>query len=124
MCFKTSAEGSILSVNRHGAQQLGYRQDELVGQTVLKVFQDTDRPAVFRQFASCVANPDSVVKWEFRKVRKDGSTLWVQEYARAMKEANGETVVLVVCEDVTDRKQAEQHLLEHQGQLRALRSEL
>jgi signal transduction histidine kinase len=33
-------------------------------------------------------------------------------------------VVLVVCEDVTDRKQAEQSLLEHQAQLRALRTEL
>ncbi|MDH3629127.1 MAG: PAS domain S-box protein [Acidobacteriota bacterium] len=126
MFFKMDAEGTVLSVNRQGAEELGYEQDELVGQSVLRVFHEDDRPAVSRQFAKCAASPDvdSAVKWEFRKIRRDGSTLWVQESVRAVREADGQTVVLVVCVDVTERKQTEQRLLEEQTKLRALRTEL
>jgi PAS domain-containing protein len=47
--------------------------------------------------------------WEFRKVRKDGRVLWVRETAKAMLMKN-RPVVLIVCEDITERKRAEEEL--------------
>src|SRR5947208_14290934 len=46
------------------------------------------------------------MSWEFRKVRKNGMVFWVRETARAML-MKDRPVVLIVCEDVTERKRAE-----------------
>lgn len=117
MCFTVDGEGRVLSVNRFGAEQLGYRPDDLVGHPVLDVFHEDDKEAVSEQFAKCLRNPGRVFRWEFRKVRKDGSVLWVRESARTVKDMSGNTVVLIVCEDITERKQMEEVLSESLGQL-------
>jgi PAS domain S-box-containing protein len=108
MYFTMDAQGTVLSVNRFGAQELGYEAGELVGKPVLNVFHPDDREAVREQFAQCLEKPAEVAHWEFRKIRKDGSVLWVKESARAVTRADGNPVVLVVCEDITERKQAEE----------------
>ena len=110
MYFTVHPEGTVLSVNQFGAEQLGYTVDDLVGQSVLQVIYDEDRKAVVQQLAACVRNPAQVAHWEFRKVGKDGRILWVKETVRAVQGADGNTVVLIVCEDVTERRQAEEAL--------------
>jgi PAS domain S-box-containing protein len=110
MYFTMDEEGTVLSVNSFGAEQLGYAMKELVGQPVLNVFHPDDREAVRVQFARCLQSPMEVAHWEFRKVRKDGSVLWVKEAARAARGPDGDPVVLVVCEDITERKRAEEEL--------------
>ena len=106
MYFMLDAAGTILSVNPFGAEQLGYAVDELTGCPVLKVFYEADQEAVQRNAAACLEQPGRAMSWELRKIRKDGSILWVRETARAML-TKGRPVVLVVCEDITERKRAE-----------------
>ncbi len=108
MYFTIDAQGTVLSVNRFGAEELGYTVEELVGKSVLTVFHPDDRDSVSEQFTKCLRDPMKVTHWELRKVRKDGSVLWVKEAARATWKADGDPVVLVVCEDVTERKRAEE----------------
>src|SRR6267142_4910125 len=48
--------------------------------------------------------------WEICKVRKDGSSLWVRENAKAVRRVDNQLIVLIACEDVTERKQAENAL--------------
>ena len=55
-----------------------------------------------------VKNPNQVNRWQIRKIRKDGAALWVEETARAMYDLNGALNVLVVCQDFTERKRAEE----------------
>jgi DNA-binding NarL/FixJ family response regulator len=50
-------------------------------------------------------------------VKRSGEVIWVEETARATKDSDGKTIVLIVCEDITPRKRMEQQLL-------ALREEL
>ena len=45
MYFTLTVEGTILSVNSFGAEQLGYRTEDLIGQSLLKVFDRKDQPA-------------------------------------------------------------------------------
>jgi len=106
MYFMLDAAGTVLSVNPLGAEQLGYSVDELMGRPVLNLFYDVDREAVQRNAAACLEQPGRAMTWELRKVRKDGSMLWVRETARAMV-LKGRPVVLIVCEDITERKRAE-----------------
>lgn len=106
MYFMVDAAGTILSVNPFGAEQLGYTADELTGQSVLNVFHAADREAVQRNAAKCLERLGQTMTWELRKCRKDGSMLWVRETAKAMM-MKGRPVVLIVCEDITERRNAE-----------------
>ncbi|WP_229176390.1 PAS domain-containing sensor histidine kinase [Bradyrhizobium ivorense] len=110
MYFMVEATGLVLSVNSFGAAQLGYTVDELLGQSVLRVFAAEDRDAVQRNVAACLGNIGQTHSWEIRKVRKDGSRLWVRENAKAVRRLDGQLIVLIACEDITERKEAENAL--------------
>ncbi|MGA6827868.1 PAS domain-containing sensor histidine kinase [Nitrospira sp. NS4] len=110
MYFTLSREGTVLSVNQFGAEQLGYRQEDLVGRSVLCVFDTKDHEAVLGQLTVCAENPNRIFEWELQKVRKDRSRLWVRERARAITDPQGTLTILVVCEDVTDHRKTTQLL--------------
>jgi PAS domain S-box-containing protein len=110
MYFTVAQNGKILSVNRFGAHQLGYLVNELVGQPVIEVFFEDDKLLVQQYFKACLQEPNTLTHWELRKQRKDGSVLWVREVARTITGEDGEAVVLIVCEDITERKQTEERL--------------
>jgi PAS domain S-box-containing protein len=119
MYFMVDTAGTILSVNPFGAEQLGYTVDELVGHSVLHVFYEADREAVLRNAAVCLEQLGRTMSWELRKVRKDGTVLWVRETAKAVLMKN-RLVVLIVCEDITERKRAEEELEKTEQRLRAV----
>jgi PAS domain S-box-containing protein len=119
MYFMVDAAGTILSVNPFGAEQLGYTVDELVGTPVLSVFYEPDREAVQEHVARCFAQPNRAMSWEARKVRKDGTVLWVRETARSVLLRNC-LVILVACEDITERKRAQEAARRSEQELRDL----
>ncbi len=110
MYFMVDATGLVLSVNTFGAAQLGYTVDELLGQSVLRVFDAEDHPMVQRNVAACLDNIGLTHSWEIRKIREDGSRLWVRENAKAVRRLDDQLIVLIACEDVTERKHAENAL--------------
>jgi PAS domain S-box-containing protein len=107
MYFIVDAAGTIVSVNAFGAEQLGYTVNELAGQPVLNVFYEHDRKAVQGHARACFEQPGRTMTWEARKIRKDGTMLWVRETANAVV-LKKRPVLLVVCEDITERKRAEE----------------
>ncbi len=112
MYFTVAQGGEILSVNHFGAQQLGFAVEDLVGLPVMHLFVEEDRPYVCQRFEECVQHPSTIFSWEFRKVRKDGSIVWVKEVARAVYTKEKDLVVLIVCEDISERKESEKALQE------------
>jgi PAS domain S-box-containing protein len=112
MVFTVDKEGTVLSVNQFGVEQLGYTVEELVGQSVLNVFYEDEKKAVLRHLTACLHDPTQVFRGEFRKVRKDGRVLWVKEVARAMQDTNSNTVVLIVCEDITEQIEIQKKLIQ------------
>jgi PAS domain S-box-containing protein len=120
MYFTVDAAGIVLSVNDSGAAALGYRVDELVGQSALKVFADSDRERVRRNLDLCLERPGQLNTWEAQKIRKDGTALWVGESAKAVERAQDGVVVLIACEDITQRKRAEESARESATRFRAL----
>jgi PAS domain S-box-containing protein len=119
MYFIVDAAGIVLSVNPFGAEQLGYAVHELVGDSVLKVFYEPDREAAKRNVALCLEQPGRSMTWELRKIRKNGTMLWVRETARAVRRANG-AIVLVACEDITEPKRTQEQLAKTEQRLRAV----
>jgi PAS domain S-box-containing protein len=112
MYFTVDAAGTVLSVNQFGAEQLGYTIAELVGQPVLNVFHAEDKTEVLQQLQTCLQNPAQAFHWEFRKIRKNGTLLWVKEHAHAVRDLDGKAVVFIVCEDITGHKRMELALRE------------
>ncbi|MDB5564434.1 MAG: sensor histidine kinase [Tardiphaga sp.] len=110
MYFMVDATGTVLSVNTLGAAQLGHSVSELLGQSVLKVFFEEDRELVQKHVAVCLENIGQTNSWEIRKVRKDGSALWVRENAKAVRRLDNRLIVLIACEDITERKETENAL--------------
>jgi PAS domain S-box-containing protein len=119
MYFTVAADGTVLSVNDYGASQLGYSAEELEGKSVLGVFHPQDKKAVKQHLAGCLANPGITAVWQFRKVRKDGAVIWVEERARATCDLKGNPIVLIVCEDITERREMEDNLRESEARLLA-----
>ncbi|WP_321508075.1 PAS domain S-box protein [uncultured Methanoregula sp.] len=111
MLFTMNTDGIIISVNQFGAASLGYTIEELKGRPVLDVFYPDDRPAVTNQFRICLQSPGEIFSWQFRKIRKDNSLLWVDERARAVPGPDGTLTVLVVCQDITDQKRVQDELV-------------
>src|SRR5437867_453691 len=118
MYFMVDSSGTVLSVNPFGAEQLGYTVAELIGQPVLNVFLDEDKPAARGHVERCLTHVGESLSWELRKVRKDGSMLWVRETARAVRLGSEHPVVLIACEDITDQKVARDKLRENEARLR------
>jgi len=116
MYFLVDAVGTIISVNPFGAEQLGYRADELTGRPVQSIFHEADREAVTRNAARCFEQQGQALSWELRNVRKTGEVIWVRETARATL-INNCPVLLIVCENITEGKRAAETLREVQTEL-------
>jgi PAS domain S-box-containing protein len=110
MYFTVCTDGTVLSVNPFGASQLGYVAGELVGRPVTEIFHPEDRGSVEQQLRVCAERPDEVFTWELRKLHRDGRLVWVREVARGVRIDPQRTVVLIVCEDITARREVEQEL--------------
>jgi PAS domain S-box-containing protein len=117
MYFMIDAGGRIMALNPFGAEQLGYGVDELVGQPVLSIIYESDRDAVRGYFAGCLEHLGRATSWEARKVHRDGKVLWVRETGKAVSRASG-TIVLLACEDITERKEVEAEKDRLEAQLR------
>ena len=117
MYFIVDASGKIVSVNAFGAEQLGYSVGELVGMRVLDVFYEPDRDAVRKHANECFEQPGRMMRWEARKIRKDGTMLWVRETANAVV-LKKQPVLLVACENITEQKRAEEAVRRSEKQLR------
>jgi PAS domain S-box-containing protein len=118
MYFMVDADSTVRNVNSFGAAQLGYTVAELAGRSVLNVFLDEDRALVRKCIAECLETVGQSHTWEIRKIRKDGSVLWVRENAKAMRRADDSLVVLIACEDVTERRQTERALQQSEQRFR------
>ena len=108
MYFVVNPVGTVLSVNGFGATQLGYTVDDLVGKSVRGIFLEEDWEAVKDQLVTCAEHLGHSHHWEIRKIRKDGSLFWVRENAKAVRRSEDDVIVLIACEDITERRRGGQ----------------
>ena len=120
MCFELDSSGTVISVNNEAIGQLGFTAEELVGQPVTVVFPEDQHDAVRSQLDTCLRDPHRVHKWEISKKRKDGSRLWVSETAISLREDNQPPTVLVMCENITDRRRAAEALRDSEAHYKTL----
>ncbi len=111
------SEKHILSVNGNGAKILGYAADDLISKPITEFCYSKDADRLLANLNKCFSDHKSIHEWETRKQRGDGSILWLRETASIMKASDGNPAVLLVCEDISERKKAEESKLRLQNQL-------
>ena len=119
MLFTIDEDAKVLSVNQFGLQQLGYLKEHLVGQPIINVFYEKDRPLALENLKQCFAEPGKVHKWDIRKIHQCGSIIWVRETARVIDDTDGNSTALIVCEDITETRRLSEQLT-HQASHDAL----
>lgn len=121
MYFSISPTGRVKSVNKFGAKYLGYDIDEIIGYEVWKVVHPEDREFVSERIGEIFSKKMESAKLEFRKVRKDGSIIWVNESTRLISDVNGiPQELFILCRDITANKEFQNALLESEKKYRNL----
>jgi diguanylate cyclase (GGDEF)-like protein/PAS domain S-box-containing protein len=113
MFFTINALGKILSVNRYGAEHLGYSVEDLIDKPLASLVYESDVALALSSIQKTLADPEKVHHWELRLVCQDGSQCWVRETARAITQASGELQVMLVCEDITETHRLSEQLSYH-----------
>jgi PAS domain S-box-containing protein len=107
---RCDTNGGIVFANRTLCKMLGYTESELIGKTLADVTYRDDVKKTVRLFQRMIQQ-GKPYELEKRYVRKDGSILWADVSASAVREPNGKaqsTVVVIV--DITARKKVEEAL--------------
>ncbi|NNE43396.1 MAG: PAS domain S-box protein [Gemmatimonadetes bacterium] len=118
MYFRVGRDGRIVSVNDFGATHLGFTVAELTGRPVLELFHPDDRDTIAKQLEVAFAQTGVLYDWKTRKVHRNGSVMWVEEYVRAVRNEEGSLQAYVVCQDITERVAAEAERRGLEAQLR------
>ena len=104
MFFTVEPDGTMSSVNRYGAEMLGYEVDRLIGGRFEELYPEDERQSLRDHIERCFEEQETLHRWEARKRHQDGSTLWVRTTARIVIGEDGEPSLLIVCEDLTETR--------------------
>ncbi len=120
--FQTTPSGQYLNVNPALASMYGYDsvQDLIAGLTKIEnqLYVDPNRR---NDFVQTMAEHGAVRGFESEIYRKDGSTMWISENARAVKDDTGRIIYYEgMVEDITERKRLEGELHASEQSLSAL----
>jgi PAS domain S-box-containing protein len=113
--YMMSPKGIVATWNS-GAQRIkGYRAQEIVGKHFSCFFHPQDRAAGKPEKALEIAATTGKFEEENLRVRKDGSVFWANVVITALYKNGGQLYGFAkVVRDITERKQVEQRLREHE----------
>jgi diguanylate cyclase (GGDEF)-like protein/PAS domain S-box-containing protein len=120
--YQTTPDGSIVSANPALARILGYDSPEEILASRLNIasriyVQAEQRADLLR----CLEEQGQYVNQEFQVFRRDGTTIWVCDNSRAVKDERGRILYYQgSLQDITSRKRAEEALLRSEEKYRLL----
>ena len=109
--YRTTPDDKIVKANQAMADMLGYpRVSDLLQVYVSSLYVDIEDR--FSHLQVLIQQPTFFA--EFRLRRKDGGVIWVRDYPRALRDADGEIAFFDgVLTDITERKKIEELLYSH-----------
>jgi PAS domain S-box-containing protein len=88
--YRTSADGELLAANDALAKLLGYPSLAALRQGLTTVSHSYLDPAQRERWLEVIGRAGVAYDFDVQLLRQDGTTLWVQDTARAIKDASGE----------------------------------
>ena len=112
--------GKIIHCNSNVERIFGYKPEEYLGKNFnyFKLFSKKDNKIVIKNFKKLIKGEiPEPQELQFR--RKDGNVIWVLMQASLVKRIN-ETLIQVIIQDITNRKEAELKLKESEEKYRLI----
>jgi len=118
--YRTTPDGRILMANPALVRMLGYSSfKELAQRNLEESGYEPEYP--HSSFKQRIENEGQVIGLESAWVKRDGTTLFLRESARAIRDEAGNTLYYEgTVEDITERKQAEEALRQRNRELTEL----
>jgi len=113
--YRSTPEGYYIDANPAFIKMLGYESLE----ELKSLYIPTDVYVNPHERVELTkSNPGFIEREEtYRLKRKDGSVIWLEEFSRFIKDKNGNVIYNEgLCKDITDRKLAEEKLIESEEQ--------
>ncbi|GGJ57092.1 diguanylate cyclase (GGDEF)-like protein/PAS domain S-box-containing protein [Anoxybacillus voinovskiensis] len=111
MQFILDIDGHILDVNEFAARYLGYEREQLIGQSALIVVHPDDKEKVTTQLKQLRDGQlGDMHHLEFRKIKRNGEIIYVQETMYRMVTEDSKTIFLVSCHNVSAEKKTKELL--------------
>ncbi len=106
--YQTTPDGEILTANPALVRMLGYDTfEQLASRNLEEEGYEAEHPRSL--FQERIEADGQIIGLESAWKRRDGSTLWVRESARVVRDETGKTLFYEgTVEDITDRKHADQ----------------
>lgn len=117
----TRCDGIITYMSPATRQVFGYEPQELVGQQPWIIHPDDARRV--REVHQRALAGESGTNFEYRVVAKDGQVKWVS-HSWSTVPTDGQSLIVSVVRDITERKAAQAQIERHERQLRIMASEL
>ena len=108
--FLAEIEGTILETNKKGEQLLGYSKEELSGIHISRIHPKEVFEKINNTFQKMAIEESSFIN-DVSVLRKDGKLVPV-DITGSLVEQDGTKILLGIFRDITDRKQAEETLLD------------
>ncbi|MDP1708830.1 MAG: EAL domain-containing protein [Gammaproteobacteria bacterium] len=102
MLITVDGEGTVLSINQHGIEQLGLADNELIGSSVLDRVLPEDRNESLKMIARCSMTPGRKCQWTLREMDAEGNIIWLRVVGKSFMQDDNTTATLLVCEDITE----------------------
>lgn len=107
---QTTLDGHFLMVNERYCEMLGYTRAQLLELTLDDVTHPDDRPHS-REILAEVIRSGVGASLEKRYLRRNGEAVWVAKSVSVVRDGAGEpSSAVLIAEDITDRKRAEEAL--------------
>jgi diguanylate cyclase (GGDEF)-like protein/PAS domain S-box-containing protein len=106
MLAALDAEGTVTRVSQLGASRLGYTAEELVGRPYAAL-HPADEWGALGERVGQLADPSAresgrLEQWDIRMATADGRALWTRQYGRHVAGPDGESMLLLSCEDISE----------------------
>jgi PAS domain S-box-containing protein len=112
-------DGSVIQVNPALYRMLGYSETELKGLTFRDFTHPEDLEKQMPYYEKCVRGEIDSYQLDKRYVKKDGEIIWVDLTAAITKDRAGQPLnALIMVEDITEIKMAEENRQRLESQLR------
>jgi len=108
--FTLDLKGNFTSGNKKAEEICGYKQDELVGKSILSLLTKESVPAILKIFNDIVAKRYLSYQFETEIKRKDGNWVPLEVKGRVVREEGRIVGVLGIARDVSERKQVLEEL--------------
>src|SRR5215510_5424413 len=111
-------DGRWVEVNQRLCEIVGYTREELLTKTFGDITHPDDLEQDLRAMRRMLAGEIDTYLREKRYLRKDGSVAWINLSVSMMRKSDGSPDYFIsIVEDISERKQAEERLLEREERL-------